>query len=113
MCGELESVDMIFFMMEGQIDIGYEMNRINYFKIRIPNTFVVGAFECSYNRRSQVIYKSHKQSSCFILRRSNWHLMSQFFPDYYKDIRRRFLFLYNTNIRRHINESKRQDEIKF
>ena len=50
--GELESVDLIYFLMEGQVDIGYEMNRINHFKIRIQNTFVVGAFECSFNRRS-------------------------------------------------------------
>jgi hypothetical protein len=50
--GELESVDMIIFMMEGKIDVGYEINRIQKFKIRLNNSFTVGVFECSYNRRS-------------------------------------------------------------
>ena len=66
----------IFFAIKGNNDDGHRYvkkvitNKNNLavisknFKnkrlIRIQNTFVVGAFECSFNRRSRVIYKSHR-----------------------------------------------------
>ncbi len=57
---ELESIDEVIFTMEGQVDVGYEINRQVWFKIRtflrskyFQNIF--GGFECSYDRRSQVI----------------------------------------------------------
>ena len=55
--GELESVDTIFFFMDGKVDIGYEINRKKKFRIRQKGAFHIGGFECCYKRRSQVIYR--------------------------------------------------------
>ena len=55
---ELENVDMIIFMSEASIDLGYDINRQTKFVQRLKGAFQIGGFECTYNRRSQMIYKA-------------------------------------------------------
>ena len=36
---ELHQVNMVYFMMDGQFDVGYEINRIKFFKMRYQGNF--------------------------------------------------------------------------
>lgn len=49
---EMDSVNEAYFFMDGQIDVGYEVNLKKFYKIRFRGDFQIGGFECSYNRRS-------------------------------------------------------------
>lgn len=111
--GELESVDIIYFMMEGKVDIGYEINRKKKFRIRQKGAFHVGGFECCYKRRSQVIYRvSSSLVSGYFIRRRNIDILCEQSPGFFRVMRRKFLFNYIRTIRRTINVAK-LDDIKM
>jgi hypothetical protein len=55
---ELDNIDIIIFFNDGNIDVGYEINREIKYKLRFSGVIQIGGFECTHNRRCQVIYKS-------------------------------------------------------
>jgi hypothetical protein len=104
---------MVTFIVDGQFDVGYEINKITKFKMRIQGNNQIGGFECSYNRRSQVIYKISSNSDGFFIRKKNWNEISKLYPEYFARMRRNCLFFYVKKIRRNINNQKTRDIEKF
>lgn len=47
----------MFFVNSGSIDIGYELNNKRKFVLRLEKGGVVGAFNCTYNKKTIFIYK--------------------------------------------------------
>jgi len=80
---ELDSVEQIFFFMKGNIDIGYEINRIVKYKIRFRGSVIIGGFECSFNRRSQAMYKANTESNGYMIRKNNWKDIKENFVEFY------------------------------
>ena len=103
---EMEQVNMTYFLMDGQIDVGYEVNLRKFFKIRYRGYFQIGGFECSYNRRSQVTYKSSKNSDGFFIRKKNWSAIATDHPIFFNPIKKDCLFFYVKKIRKSVNKAK-------
>ena len=49
---ELDNIDIIIFFTDGNIDVGYEINREIRYKLRFAGTIQIGGFELTNNRRS-------------------------------------------------------------
>ena len=48
---ELDEVSEILFIEVGEIDIGYEVNKVENFRVRLGNNTVIGAFNICFNKR--------------------------------------------------------------
>jgi len=92
--------------MESCIDIGYDINGFVKYKIRFRGSLIIGGFECSFNRRSQQIYKSTLESTGYMIRKKNWKTIKDEFADFYFEMRNKCLFFYLEKIRRPINQQK-------
>ena len=104
---ELENVEMVLFMAQASIDLGYDINRHTKFVKRIKGDFQVGGFECTYNRRSQMIYKSSKYcNQAHFIRKRHWMELDKEFPIFYQTMRRQCLWFYIKKIRRPVNKQK-------
>jgi hypothetical protein len=77
---ELDSVNSIVFITDGKIDIGFEINKKIMFKMRLTNKIVIGFYECSLDRRSLLIYKSHNCSTGYFIRKKNWFFIQKDYP---------------------------------
>jgi len=55
---ELEDVNEVICFTHGTYQIGYEFNGVEHFKIRFKNSNMIGAFNLSFNEKSQYIYRT-------------------------------------------------------
>ena len=110
---EMDSVNEAYFFMDGQIDVGYEVNLKKFYKIRFRGNFQIGGFECSYNRRSQVTYKNSRNSDGYFIRKKNWSAIETDHPLFFNPIKRDCLFFYVKKIRRSVNKAKQIDMDKM
>jgi hypothetical protein len=72
---ELDEVDEVCFFNYGQIDVGFEINRKQYFELRLRNSVIVGAYNVSFNKRSKYIYRTHTYCEGYTIRKTNWHII--------------------------------------
>ena len=75
MVDELEEISEIIFVSKGSVVVGYDINKQKRYCLKFLEKFVVGAYELSFNQRSQVIYTSLTQIHGYSIRRSNWHII--------------------------------------
>ena len=88
---ELDSVNDIVFIMEGHIDVGFEINKKTMYKLRLMHEIVIGFYECSFDRRSLLIYKSRNISKGYFVRKKNWFFINKDFPEMSDKIKLRCL----------------------
>ena len=69
---ELEDVNEVLFFNKGMYEIGYEFNGEPRFKIRYKNSNLIGAFNVTFNKKSQFIYRTVTLCSGFFIRRRGW-----------------------------------------
>jgi hypothetical protein len=106
---EFDNVTLVNFIYQGQVDIGYDINRMIRYKMRLKGNFQIGGFECSYCRRSQLIYKASKRTEGYFIRRKNWSALEEESPDLYNQIKKKCLYFYDRKIRRIMNKTKLED----
>jgi hypothetical protein len=70
---EVAELNEITFVSKGSIVIGYEINKQKKYCIKFKNNCVVGAFECTFNRRSSFIYTCLTECKGFFIRKNQWH----------------------------------------
>lgn len=73
---ELDEVNEVIFIMEGQYDIGYSMNRRQKYVMRYGKNHI-GAYAVTYRCRSLFIYKASKDSTGYFIRKKNWQDIMQ------------------------------------
>ena len=70
---ELEDVNEVTFWMQGIYQIGYHFNGEDHFKIFYRNSNVIGAYNVSYNVKSEYIYRTVSQCHGFFVRKRAWY----------------------------------------
>lgn len=77
----LEEVNEIFFIEQGCVNIGFEINRGHRFVIRLSSGGVVGGYNCTFNRKTQFVYQVCQDMEAQTLKKHEWRsLLSD--PDY-------------------------------
>ena len=99
--------------MGGQVDIGYEINRQVKLIMRFKSYMTFGGFECSYGRRSQVIYHAHQDCVGYMIRYTRWKVIEQKFPEFYELMKKKFMEFYMLRIRKHIINHKEEEIAKY
>ena len=56
---ELEDIHEVIFQEKGVIDIGFEINRIPKFVLRMNKGTIIGAYNCFENKKTIFIYRSY------------------------------------------------------
>jgi hypothetical protein len=54
---ELGEINEIIFVITGQIDVGFDINKIRKYVYRYDSKYVIGAYNCTFNERSLFVYK--------------------------------------------------------
>ena len=100
---ELDEIKEIIFVQTGDVHIGFEINRRKKFVVQFADNGIIGAYECTFNKKTIFVYKSKTDVKGYMLRKVLWqHLMndhgkiSEFFKEnieykYLNDIKNRVL----------------------
>jgi hypothetical protein len=62
----------MFFVNSGSIDIGYELNNKTRYVMRLTKGGVVGAYNCTFDKKTIFIYKCKSEFSGYTIRKLNW-----------------------------------------
>ena len=99
----------VYFFTEGQIDIGYEMNKKIKYKVRLFAPLCLGGFECSFNRKCSQIYRANKPLKGFMIRKVHWQRLDKNYPDQFINIKMNNFKFYNNKIKVMISLAKQKD----
>ena len=59
--------------MSGSINIGFEFNRDIKEVVRLKAGSVIGAYNCTMNKKTMFNYRVHRNLKSFIIRKSKWY----------------------------------------
>ena len=68
----IEEVEEMYFVMSGSINVGFEHDRFVKNVIRLRAGHVIGAYNCTMNKKTIFNYSVHKDLNSFIIRKSQW-----------------------------------------
>lgn len=85
---ELDEVNEIFYVIKGQVDIGYELNKAKKFVIRYQDKTVIGGYNCTFNKKAIFVYKCRTECEGYTIRKKCWLEILETYEviaDYVKD----------------------------
>ena len=110
---ELDEVNEIIFIEKGEYDIGYEVNKMEKFKLRMGENSVIGAFNICFNKRQIFIHRTHTECFGFSIRKSYWKEIMDDYPEFFAILKRKVLHEYITKIRKPLMAFKDKDIIHY
>ena len=63
----------VIFIQQGKVDVGYMYNDKEKYVLRYQDATVLGAYNCTYNRDTEYIYRCPAKSSGFFIPKVNWN----------------------------------------
>ena len=118
---ELEEITEIFFISQGTIDIGYEINKTTKYVLRYSDKKVaIGAYNCSFSTRSLFIYRCKTECIGYFIRKSAWMEILGMDEQIENYIKQNIENDYNNNIKRkvltvkdmHIKKMAKREDLK-
>lgn len=88
---ELDDVSQVIYVMKGKYRAGYAINNQEMLKIQFSKGTRIGAFECSYDRRSKYIYRAATDVEGYFINKRNWKQLELNHPLLFQRVRRRAL----------------------
>lgn len=112
---ELDEINEVIFIETGECDIGYEINKQQKYVIRYTKSTVVGAFNCTFNKRAIFCYKANSECKGYSIRRSNWVQLvdENEFPNISKILKKNVEYDYLTNIKNKVLDCKKKHILKY
>lgn len=110
---ELDEVNEILFIEQGEYDIGYEVNKTEKFKLRLGQNTVIGAFNICFNKRQIFIHRTHTECKGNSIRKSNWKAIMDDYSEFFSILKRKVLYEYITKIRKPIMQFKEKDIVHY
>lgn len=79
---ELEEVNELYFVVEGDVLIGYEFNKITRYFANNQKNCVIGMYGTIFNQRSEIIYTAKTDLEGYFIRKFNWRKLMKDFTDF-------------------------------
>lgn len=103
----------IYFVMNGQYDVGYELNRIVRYRLQFGQRTVVGGFNMANNIRMQFYYRAHNGLNSYAIRKRDWNMLCQENEYFTQNLNYKFVMFFSNQILKPLSEKKRQDVLLY
>ena len=77
---ELGEINEIIFVKDGQMEVGFDINKIRKYVYRYESKYVIGAYNCTFNERSLFVYRCRTNCKGYYIRKNAWKLLIDSFP---------------------------------
>jgi hypothetical protein len=71
----VEDVEEMYFVMNGSVDIGFEFNRVIKTVVRLMKGSVIGAYNCTMDKKTIFNYSAHREMDAFTIRKQKWYYL--------------------------------------
>lgn len=104
---ELQECYEVRFVQEGTFDVGFEVNRKKYYKLRFGKSAIIGGYQICFRSRYLFTYKASSLLKAYSLRLRMWIKIKQKYPAFIKSIREKFVDHYVNKIFRPMMKQKK------
>ena len=70
---EFEEPNEISFALKGTFVVGYEVNKIKMYCLKVKSSIAIGAFGATFNQRSEFVYTALTDLHSMAIRKENWN----------------------------------------
>lgn len=109
---ELDECLETLFVMSGRYNVGYEVNKMERYRKQFGPSTVIGAFEASFEKRFNFLFKAASNVVCHAVRKKQWNSIMRKFPAFQLTVKQKSLAFYFTKIFRPLLLLK-NSEIEF
>ena len=103
---EMDEVGEIVFISKGELAVGFEINKQQYFAIKYDKPTVIGAFHVTFFQRVTFIYKCVTRIEGYYIYKKNWLEILDEYTDVAKALRSNILINYLCKVRAKLNLAK-------
>ena len=68
----IEEVEEIFFIVKGSIEIGFEINRMPKYVVRLQKGGVIGIYNITFNKKTMFHYRVKHEFHGYTIKKDNW-----------------------------------------
>ena len=105
---ELDEVNEIFYVIKGQVDIGYELNKSKKYVIRYQDKTVIGGYNCTFNKKAIFVYKCRSECEGYTIRKKYWLDILEEFENIAVYVKHNVEQDYMMNIKEKVFKAKKQ-----
>ena len=77
---ELGEINEIIFVLNGEMDVGFDINKIRNYVYRFNSNYVIGAYNCTFSERSLFVYKCRTDCQGYYIRKNVWKQLLDAYP---------------------------------
>lgn len=103
---ELDEVNEFLFILKGNFDIGYEINKKKFYRIKFGPNNVLEAFNLHFRLRTQFVYRAGSAMNCFSYSKRNWNKLMSQFPEFNRQLSIKIFHLFEKQVHRHMADKK-------
>lgn len=78
---ELDEMTEIIFVYEGDINIGYEINKQKKYCYKFKDKCVIGSYGINFDQRACFIYQASTKMYGYSIRKENWYFLMEENPE--------------------------------
>ena len=97
----LTEVRSIYFIMQGSVDVGFEINRLPKYVVRLGKGSTFGMYNVTFEKKTMFCYKIKHDFHGFTIRKMNWKILmwNPDFEDITKYVKKQVLFNFELEIK--------------
>jgi len=69
---EMEQVEEVIFVIAGDYVVGYTINSIEHFALRMGKKTVIGDHSLMFRKKSEFLYRALRNLDCYAIRKGNF-----------------------------------------
>lgn len=78
---ELDEMTEIIFVYEGEINVGYEINKQKKYCFKFKDKCVIGSYGINFDQRACFIYQASSKMLGYSIRKANWYELMEENPE--------------------------------
>ena len=106
---EKETLDEILLFEHGNYDLGYEINKKVYYKLRFKKRTGIGAYYVSFNKPTMYNCRAHNICKGYSIKKGPWNQCLSMFIKIGKAMKRKILIDYQNDIYTFMKVQKNRD----
>jgi CRP-like cAMP-binding protein len=103
---ELGEINEIIFVETGQIEVGFDINKIRKYVYRYDSKYVIGAYNCTFNERSLFVYRCRTNCKGYYIRKNVWKQLIDSYPSIRDIIQKQIQEEYEMHLKKEMHETK-------
>ena len=106
---ELDEFFEVLFFNNGQVDIGFEINRKKIYVLRRSKGVIIGDQGCSFNMNSEFLYRAFTDCEGYSIRKNAWQGIMELdsYPELVRQLKGRIISDYFFQIKFKVMKEKR------